>query len=105
MPKKSVYLPDDLIVALKERRDINISAVCQAALRKALDPDISTEALTQAVERAVAESAESVLNPAVVHVAYVQPSVLRLQIQTLVDQGLEIIGLTAVGPEFCLAYR
>lgn len=107
MPKKNIYLPRDLIHALAERRDINVSAVCQAALRKALDPEISTEALIASVERAVAETAETLLNPSTVQVSYIQPSVLRLQVQTLVDQGMEIISITYVGDDgvFCVIYQ
>lgn len=36
MPKVTIYVPDDLAGTLIDRRDINVSAVCQKALREAL---------------------------------------------------------------------
>ena len=37
MPKRSVYIPDDLDTELRKRPDLPIATICQDALREAIE--------------------------------------------------------------------
>ena len=47
----TVYLPDDLAKRVKEHADLNVSAVCQDALRRELARRAELERLDEGMER------------------------------------------------------
>lgn len=105
MGRKHIYFADPILEALKEHPEVNVSAVCSAALIKAMDPEISTEALITTVEHGVAEAAETILHPPAYRVSFAKTTALTLSVQSLAEAGAEIIAISHDGEDHCIVWR